>query len=136
MVEYQTRDAAEPAEFCADHRQWFAGIAGVVRERGSPHAVRLLFPADTDYVGMLGCLPGSVQNEDGVHARRHNRTIGEGNPLSLILREKPITDTPVGFLVLAPIRMDLLRRSAVVVRLPGFAWVTVDCIIEVTLILQ
>src|SRR5438128_795634 len=77
---------------------------------GSTHAVGLFFSPNTDYVGMLGRLMGSMKDRDGTRASSHDLATREPNPLTTVLTEELVADRPVCCLVLTPVRMDLLSN--------------------------
>ena len=106
-IEHQTGHTATAAELDADHGQRFAGVARIVGEGRSTHAVRFVFAPDTDHIGMLGHLMGGVKDDYRTSAGGDDHAIGEANPLALVLTKELIADSPVRRLVLAPVRMDL-----------------------------
>lgn len=51
---------------------------------------------------------GRMENFDGTTPRSHYHTIGEADPLPLILSQKLIADGPICRLIFAPVGVDLL----------------------------
>src|SRR4051794_19070570 len=82
----------------------------------STHAAWFFFVPNTGHVGMLGRLMGGLKDDHRPSAGCNHHTVGEADPLALILTKELVADSPVRCLVLAPVGMDLpseFRRQSV-----------------------
>lgn len=109
--------SARCTELSTQQRQRRAGIAGIVREtRPTDTIPGLAFMPDTDHERMPPCLVDGEKDIQRSGCRRNHHAIRKGNPLPFVLLQKLVSNSPVGCLVLAPVRMDLpcyFRRQSI-----------------------